>query len=181
MNKPRLLSATGWIGWRRLWKNCHEWKGIILIIKHRIWRDFLAYVRFRGKCDDFMPWPELLVLDRSDSPSALECFARIESTGEIVPASSQPVLLRAAVEGKKLLNFHITELWSRGIQDASLLSVYAAWCGLDELRMGFPWMPEWVWRNVWKQAMRGHEFETLHPFDGMDAKIFGQVEFAPEI
>lgn len=97
----------------------------------------------------------------------------MESRGQRAANTSEPVLLRAAIEGKRLVNFHVTELWAHGLKDALLISVCAAWCGLDELRAGFPWLPEWVWRNLWRQTMAGHGFECLHPFDEMDAKVFG--------
>jgi hypothetical protein len=150
-------------------------------ISKKIKRDFLAYVRFQAVANGFMPWSVPLVEDNRDAESAMVCFATIESFGTEVLACAEPVLLRAALEGKALLNFHISDLWVFSVSDALQFSSSAAWCCMDELRTAFPWLPEWVWRNIWHQVTNGHEFEYLHPYIEMDVRIFGTQEFIPVI
>lgn len=133
-------------------------------------RDFLAYVAFRGVVGyDFMPQRIELPTESQAGETALNCFANKESRGVDPDCCSEPTLYRAAMEGKALLNFHVTQLWSSEIRDCLSLSLFCAWMSVVELAECFPFLPEWVWRNVWNQSTRGmtvtrfEEMQKLYP------------------
>ena len=134
-------------------------------------RDFDAYVYFRRLVgDDVLPRPVVLV-PVDDAVPAIERFYWIESRGEY-GGCDDPGLLKSALEGKAQLNLHITDIWPFGVRDASAVSAAVAWDVMSELRREFCELPEWVWHNLWRQAMRGHEFESLNRYDDMKRMCF---------
>lgn len=140
-------------------------------------RDFLAYLQFREDCgDDFMPWrtPDL-GLGQTPSAKAFEVY---DSTGEICECDD-PGRFRKAIEGKRLLNFHITDLWVPRIQDALELSFYCGWLSVLELKKAFPYLPEWVWKTVWLSSINGKVFAALHSYSRM-SNDFSDQELLPE-
>lgn len=103
-------------------------------------RDFEAYIRFRlenmPEGADFCPWRAPNFPDGSADP--LTAFTAFDSRGKIV-GCRWPGAVQFAIEGKKLLNWHIKQ-WAESMDD-TLVSV-------DELREEFPWLPEWTWAAV---------------------------------
>lgn len=103
-------------------------------------RDFAAYARWRRlerRWPRFCPWPEPLP-ERGPTPT-VEAFVRAEN-GERGLRPRHPRAWRAAVEGKRLLNWQIKQ-WAESAAELGAAE-------LDDVREAFAWLPAWVWTAV---------------------------------
>lgn len=119
---------------------------------HRAKRDFIAYVHWSDQPECFDPSGlSNMPIPKGDRPT-IEGFRIWESAGKIVPVL-QPQLLRAAIRGKALLNLQI-KMWASMIADRLHIAGYAYVAAMEllELRRDFPWLPQWLWEALWKQA-----------------------------
>lgn len=103
-------------------------------------RDFMAYVDFNfiinGSLDNpryFCPAPYSLL--EKGMNETIKCFVEYESTGKISKLPDNPQLLKLALDGKKILNWHI-EQWAIGISEGTMF----AWEIKDYLFS----LPDWV-------------------------------------
>lgn len=129
-------------------------------------RDFVAYLHWRDYFGrDFDPFGDAPVARSADGVPALKAFASADSTGRL-PPTCQPQLLRAAIKGKELLNWQIKS-WAAGLADGLRMGgamAFVAAIELKELAEALPWLPGWVWKATWAQALKlGRHGEEWRP------------------
>lgn len=78
--------------------------------------------------------------------NTIACFVDLDGRGKLKSNPKHPRLLRAAVLGKRLLNMQIKE-WA---QDYNQMYGLRRW----EIEESFPWLPEWVYVALERQASR---------------------------
>lgn len=106
-------------------------------------RDFAAYLRWRRAHRGFLPWRSR-PFERG-TVDTVTAFVQLESRGACNPPR-HPRVLAAVLEGKKLLNFQIKQ-WAEGAADPC--------CTIPtELREGYPWLPDWVWKALNAAVLR---------------------------
>lgn len=112
-------------------------------------RDFWCYVWFNRLCNRgtqyFCPDPSELKIRGTDH--TISCFVGLEAVGEC-GNPKHPRLLKLALDGKKLLNFHI-KLWAEGITDGIILPYQ-----IQELLFR---LPDWVCEALDHQVYRLRE------------------------
>jgi hypothetical protein len=59
------------------------------------------------------------------------------------------------MDGKALVNLHITQMWAWEIRDCFKFNPGVAVEALKTLRDDMPSAPLWVWRAVWATATKG--------------------------
>ena len=112
-------------------------------------RDFWAYVRFNrrinGRFGDAQYFcPEPYYFKRREA-NTLRCFVEYESIGKMPDSPKEPRLLKLAMDGKKLVNFHI-EQWSEGIAEGMFWP--------EEFEDHLALLPTWVRDGLEKQVDR---------------------------
>lgn len=112
-------------------------------------RDFMAYVDFNFLVNKslnnphyFCPAPYHF---EKGNVEAIICFVEYESTGKMSGRPNNPDMLKLALDGKKLLNWHI-EQWAEGIFDGTIV----AW----DIREHLFKLPEWVGIGLERQIGR---------------------------
>jgi len=106
-------------------------------------RDFAAYLRWYRRNPSFYPRDYPLV-ERDRAISTLTAFVAFEGQGKVIPCR-HPRVLRAVLRGKGRLNFQIKE-WAQGWFDCGGRYAFE-----NEIKVAFPWLPEWVWAAVEEQ------------------------------
>lgn len=126
-------------------------------------RDFVAYLRFarewpKDGCRPISPTSISSIIrnsrhnrERGDI-SAILAFVRAETHGSIGGITKHPLLLATVFDGKALLNLSIKQ-WASGVSDAMLMGLGWAVDSVRSLKRDMPWLPSWVWRAVWNQAI----------------------------
>lgn len=100
--------------------------------------DFATYLLFRSEIQGFLPWISLNW--PAGNLSAEKAFSKFDSEGKII-GSTHPKMVQWALEGKKLLNFHI-KMWAEGLSEVPMF----------ELKEDYYYMPDWVWKAVIRQS-----------------------------
>lgn len=112
-------------------------------------RDFWAYVKFNRRVNGGFGSKTYFCPDNYSfmrgQGNTLLCFVQYESLGKMKAAPREPRLLKMALDGKKLLNWHI-EQWAEGRADGTLLK--------DELRECIKDLPSWVEKSLYNQIKK---------------------------
>lgn len=119
-------------------------------IKERHRRDFWAYVRFNRRCNGRFGNPYYFCPDAGSvlvrgSVDTVCCFVEYDSVGRMPGQPREPRLFKLALDGKKLVNFHI-EQWVEGLAEGTLIP----W----ELRFELFDLPDWVGIALHRQWLK---------------------------
>lgn len=106
-------------------------------------QNFRLYLHWRRRNPTFCPWPCDLVISRGQM-RGYKAFAETENGRKHI-TTRHPRVVRAAVEGKRKLNWQIKQ-WAEGARDGTV--------PLFELQEAYPQLPTWVWQAVERQAQR---------------------------
>ncbi len=120
-------------------------------VKPHHYRDFNAYVDFnfcinsKGTASPTYWCPSPYPLLEKGDVDPVQLFAQYESTGKMNGLPTEPKFLKMALDGKKILNWHI-EQWAEGIVEGTFI----AW----EFRELLFALPDWVCESLDKQVYK---------------------------
>jgi hypothetical protein len=107
--------------------------------------DFSFYVRF-GRRQTALPKPTRV---QKGTLSADFAFKHFDSTGKLPSGCRHPRVLQAAMYGKMVLNWHITDIWGYTLRlTAREHSIALTLEEMYELSADFPDAPCWVWKAL---------------------------------
>ena len=110
-------------------------------------RDYALYTKLVSEgCFTFTGSTDKEILAKvTETPNGLtakEAFFVLDSTGQPVE-TSELLILKNILVGKASINLHI-KIWKEMIQKHLLT--------IEELKIDYPWMEEWVWKAATKKT-----------------------------